>query len=76
MLAVDHPHVIDRVSAQASLTRHTGGRNWAGFQFEDGGWSWALDDEAARDAFLKDAIEILKLPDVNPGAKWASFPER
>lgn len=63
MLAVDHPQIIDRVSAQTSLIRHTGGRNWAGFQFEDSGRSWALDDEAARDAFLQDAIEILKLPE-------------
>lgn len=63
MLAVDHPEIIDRVSAQTSLIRHTGGRNWAGFQFEDDGRSWALDDESARDAFLQDAIEILNLPD-------------
>ena len=63
MLAIDHPQMIDRVSAQTSLIRHTGGRNWAGFQFEDDGLSWALDDEAARDAFLQDAIEILKLPE-------------
>ena len=32
------------------LIRHTGGRNWAGFQFEDDGRSWALDDEMARAA--------------------------
>lgn len=63
MLAVEHSQIIDRVSAQTSLIRHTGGRNWAGFQFEDDGRSWALDDEAARDAFLQDAIEILKLPE-------------
>ncbi|SLN41772.1 hypothetical protein ROJ8625_02010 [Roseivivax jejudonensis] len=63
MLAVDYPQVIDRVSAQTSLIRHTGGRNWAGFQFKDDGRSWALDDEAARDAFLQDAVEILKLPE-------------
>jgi len=63
MLAVEHPQIIDRVSAQTSLIRHTGGRNWAGFQFEDDGRSRALDDEVARDAFLQDAIEILKLPE-------------
>lgn len=63
MLAVDHPQIIDRVSAQTSLIRQTGGRNWAGFLFEDDGWSWALDDEVARDAFLQDTIRILKLPE-------------
>lgn len=63
MLAVEHPQIIDRVAAQTSLIRYTGGRNWAGFQFKDDGRSWALDDEMARNAFLRDAIEILDLPE-------------
>ncbi len=45
------------------MLRYSGGRNWAGFQFEDDGRSWALDDEAARDAFLGDTIDILNLPE-------------
>lgn len=63
MLAVEHPQIIDRIAAEASLMRRTGGRNWSAFQFDDDGQSWALDDEAARDAFLQDAIDILDLPD-------------
>jgi hypothetical protein len=63
MLAVDHPQIIDRVSAQTSLIRHTGGRNWAGFQFEEDGRSWELGDESARDAFLQDAVKIMNLPE-------------
>lgn len=62
MLAIEHPQVLDRVSAQASLLRRTDGRKWSSFQFENDGKSWALDDKAARDAFLDDAIEILDLP--------------
>ena len=63
ILSIDHPQVLDRVAAQASLMRRTGGKNWSAFQFDDDGISWALDDETARDAFLKDAIAILDLPD-------------
>ncbi|MEM6622655.1 MAG: hypothetical protein AAF674_10535 [Pseudomonadota bacterium] len=62
MLAIDHPQVLDRVAAQASLLRRAGGKKWASFQFEDDGTSWALDDAAAKDAFLTDAIGILDLP--------------
>lgn len=62
MLAVEHPQVLDRVAAQASLLRRTGGKKWSSFQFDDDGKSWALDDETARDAFLNDAIAILELP--------------
>ena len=62
VLAIDHPHVIDRVSAQASLMRRTGGKNWSAFQFDDDGKPWTLDSEAARDSFLADAIAILDLP--------------
>ncbi|WP_221931681.1 hypothetical protein [Palleronia caenipelagi] len=61
-LAKDHPDLIDRVSAQASLMRRTGGRNWSGFQFEQDGKPWALDNESARAAFLEDTIAILELP--------------
>ncbi|MFK7793200.1 MAG: hypothetical protein AB8B88_11095 [Devosiaceae bacterium] len=63
MLAVAHPWIIDRVAAEASLMRRTGGRNWSAFQFDDDGKPWALDDEAARSAFLEDAIDILDLPE-------------
>lgn len=63
MLAIDHPQVLDRVSAQASLMRRTGGKNWSVFQFDDDGIPWTLDDAEARDAFLKDAISILELPE-------------
>ena len=71
MLAIDYPQVLDRVVAQASLMRRTGGKNWSAFQFDDDGISWALDDEAARGAFLIDAIAILDLPDHrNREADW------
>jgi hypothetical protein len=63
MLAVEHPWIIDRVAAEASLMRRTGGRNWSAFQFDDDGKPWSLDDEAARAAFLEDAIDILDLPE-------------
>lgn len=62
MLALDHPHVFERVAVQASLNRRSGGKNWSGFQFDDDGKAWALDDETARAAFLADAIAILNLP--------------
>lgn len=48
MLAVEHPQVLDRVAAQASLLRRSGGKRWSSFQFDDDGKSWALEDEAAR----------------------------
>ncbi len=63
MLAIDHPQVLDRVATQASLMRRAGPKYWSAFQFDDDGISWELDDEAARGAFLKDAIAILNLPD-------------
>lgn len=63
MLAIAHPQMIDRVSAQASLMRKTGGRNWSAFQFDDDGKAWSLEDEEARDGFLTDAISILDLPE-------------
>jgi len=63
MLSVDHPQILDRVAAQASLMRRTGGKNWSAFQFDDDGFSWALEDEMARASFLTDAIAILDLPD-------------
>lgn len=62
MLALDHPPVFERVAVQASLNRRTGGKNWSAFQFDDDGKAWALDDEAARAAFVADAIAILDLP--------------
>ncbi|MEM7720202.1 MAG: hypothetical protein AAF222_13460 [Pseudomonadota bacterium] len=62
MLALDHPQVFERVAVQASLNRRTGGKNWSAFQFNDDGKTWALDDEAARAAFVADAIAILHLP--------------
>lgn len=37
MLSVKHPHLLDRVSAQASLMQRTGGKQWSAFQFEDDG---------------------------------------
>lgn len=63
MLAVEHPQVIDRIAAEASLMRRTGGRNWSAFQFDRDGKPWSLDDETARVAFLQDAVEILDLPE-------------
>ncbi|MBL4604524.1 MAG: hypothetical protein JKY02_02330 [Flavobacteriaceae bacterium] len=63
MLAVNHPQLIDRVSAQASLMRRTGGKNWSAFQFENDGKPWGLESKQARDGFLGDAIAILELPD-------------
>lgn len=63
LLAVQKPHLIDRIAAEASLMRRTGGRNWSAFQFDQDGKHWALDDEVAQAAFLQDAIEILDLPD-------------
>ena len=63
MLAIDHPETYERVAVHASFTRRTGGKSWSSFQFDDGGKSWALDDDAARAGFLQDAIAILDLPD-------------
>ena len=63
MLSTNHPQLIDRIAAEASLMRRTGGKNWSAFQFDDDGKSWALDDEVARAAFLQDALAILELPD-------------
>ncbi|WP_319825814.1 hypothetical protein [Thalassovita sp.] len=62
VLATAHRHLIDRVQVQASLLRRNGGRNWARFQFPDDGKPWVIDDQAAREEFLSDTIEILKLP--------------
>lgn len=61
-LSIDHPRILDRVSAQASLMRRTGGKSWSAFQFDDDGKPWALEDQVARDAFLTEAIAILELP--------------
>lgn len=62
MLAAHHPQAVDRVNVQASLMRRHGGRNWARFQFPDDGKPWVLEQAAAREAFLKDTVEILELP--------------
>ncbi|MEM9092814.1 MAG: hypothetical protein AAGC93_29315 [Cyanobacteria bacterium P01_F01_bin.53] len=62
-LAVEHPHLIDRVAAHASMMRRTGGRDWSTFQFDASGYSWALKDENSREAFLCDTIGILKMPE-------------
>ena len=62
MLAIHHPHMIDRVNVQASLMRRHGGRNWARFQFPDDGVPWVLDQPAAREGFLNDTVAILDLP--------------
>ena len=62
MLAVDEASIIDRVSAQASLMRRHGGRQWARFQFPDDGKLWNLDQKSARAGFLEDTVEILDLP--------------
>lgn len=59
MLAISHPKIIDRVSADTSLLRYSGGKGWAGFQFDQDGKPWALDDEEARSAFLRDVMDIL-----------------
>jgi hypothetical protein len=62
MLAIDHPDLMERVAAQASLMQRYGGRNWSAFQFEDDGKPWALDSQEARNGFLDEAITILDLP--------------
>lgn len=62
MIAIDHPNLIDRVSAQASLIQRTGGKQWSAFQFEDDGKPWAMASTEAREGFLNEAIEILELP--------------
>lgn len=59
MLAVSHTQIIDRVSAETSWMRRSGEKGWASFQFEDDGKPWALHDDAARQAFLADVLEIL-----------------
>lgn len=61
MLAVSHPKVIDRVSADTSLLRHSGGKGWAGFQLDQDGKPWSMDDEDARNAFLRDVLDILEV---------------
>lgn len=58
-LAISHPQMIDRISADTSLMRRTGGNGWAAFQFDDDGKPWALDSESARHAFLSDVLSIL-----------------
>ena len=63
MLAIDHPHILERVAVQASMNRRTGGQGWASFQFADDGKPWALDDAKARGDFLHDTLKILDLPD-------------
>lgn len=63
MLAIDHPQIIDRIAAQTSLMRRTGGKGWAAFQFDDDGHPWELEDQNARHAFLKDVLGILNVPD-------------
>lgn len=63
MLAAEHSPLIDRINAQASLMRRHGGRQWARFQFPDDGKPWILDQESAREGFLKDTVEILELPE-------------
>lgn len=62
MLSVEQPHLIDRVSAQASLIQRTGGKQWSAFQFEDDDKPWAMASVEAREGFLAEAIEILELP--------------
>ncbi|WP_370301268.1 hypothetical protein [Pseudooceanicola sp.] len=61
MLALSHPQIVDRVAAETSLMRRSGGKGWASFQLEDDGKPWALHDDAARDAFLRDVLEILNV---------------
>lgn len=62
MLVTRHPRMINRVTVQASFLRRTGGRQWARFQSPDDGQPWALEDQAARDGFLAETVEILNLP--------------
>ncbi|SHH76329.1 hypothetical protein [Marivita hallyeonensis] len=63
MLAIHFPQIIDRIAAQTSLMRRTGGRGWAAFQFDVDGHPWKLEDEHARRAFLNDVLGILDVPD-------------
>ncbi|MEM6623095.1 MAG: hypothetical protein AAF674_12755 [Pseudomonadota bacterium] len=60
-MAIEHTKALERTATQASLTRRTGGRNWAAFQFDEG-TVWALEESAARASFLEEAISILELP--------------
>lgn len=63
MLAAYYPWIIDRIAAEASLMRRTGGRNWSALQFNEDGKPWSPDDWTARTAFLEEAIDILDLPE-------------
>ena len=63
MLALEHPKTFERVAVQATLNRRTGGQFWSGFEFQDDGTSWDLDNAGARNAFVCDAVEILNLPE-------------
>lgn len=62
MLAIQHRRMIDRIQVQASLLQRSGGKQWARFQFPDDGKPWALDDQRARDGFLAETVDILRLP--------------
>lgn len=60
-LAIEHRKLIDRVWAQASMSRRTGGKYWSTFQFKDDALVWSLDSAAARNEFVTDTIAILDL---------------
>lgn len=62
MLDIQHRRMINRIQVQASLLQRSGGKQWARFQFPDDGKPWALDDHRARDGFLAETVDILKLP--------------
>lgn len=61
-LAIEHPMLINRIEVQASMSRKHGGQNWSTFQFENDGKPWALENQAARNAFLVDTLAVLELP--------------
>jgi hypothetical protein len=62
MLSIEHPNLMERVTAQTSLLRRSGGKYWSAFQFPDDGTIWVMDDPIARQSFLSDAVDILELP--------------
>ncbi|MEL6933840.1 MAG: hypothetical protein AAFO17_12240 [Pseudomonadota bacterium] len=61
-IAIEHSDLLNKIEAQASMSRWNGGRNWSTFQFKDDGKPWALDSEGARRQFLQDTLAILELP--------------
>ena len=62
-LAIEYPTIIDRVAAQASLMKRTGGKSWSAFQIDGNGADWDFASPELRNAFLKDSVSILNVPE-------------